>query len=270
MSDLAARMNRSDVERAAEILRRAQGGHHACEPVRHILDDADLATAYAVQAKVLESWSLEGREVSGHKIGLTNPEVQAQLGVDEPDMGVLYADMLVEDGGLISRSRVIQPRIEAEIAFILDRDIEPGEELDWGSMRSAIACAAPALEIVDSRIEGWDISIVDTVADNASCGLYVLGKERLVLKELERVGISMILEGSGGEISSGGGEGALADALVAAIWLARAAGQLGRQLRAGDVILSGSLGPMISVKGGETFNSTVGILNGVSVSFEPF
>ena len=142
---------------------------------------------------------------------------------------------------------LLQPRIEAEVAFVLSADLDEGR-LDVDAVRAAVAHAVAALEIVDSRIAGWDISFGDTVADNASSGLFVLGATTHSLGDVEPVEVQMVMTENGEEVSTGNGAACLGDPLEALAWLARTARGYGNPLRAGQVVLSGALGPMVPVK----------------------
>src|SRR5262249_22202585 len=155
----------SAVRLAADQLSRAARDRRPCAPVRAMLDPSP-ETGYAVQRLLTEEALREGRRIVGRKIGLTSTAVRRQVGVDPPDFGVLFADMKRDQGTTIDRGELLQPRIEAEVAFILSARLDQ-PELDLHTVAAAVEWVAPALEIVDSRIAGWDISLVDTVADNA-------------------------------------------------------------------------------------------------------
>lgn len=255
-----------DVAEAAARLRHAASTGLPCAPVRDLVDATDLATAYAVQAVNNRERIRAGAVVVGRKIGLTSEVVQRQLGVDQPDFGVLFADMEVPDGGVAPMERLLQPKVEAEIAFGLAADLAEGD-LDDAQVRAAVAWAAPALEIVDSRIAGWDISFADTVADNASSGLYVIGTPQVDLASIDPVSVEMAMTLNGVEVSVGRGSASLGDPLVALAWLARAARDVGDPLRAGQVVLSGALGPMVAVTAGDAVSATISTLGSVSVTF---
>jgi 2-keto-4-pentenoate hydratase len=251
---------------AAERLREAQRTRTPCQPVRDLLPDASVATGYAVQHLLTRARLAEGRRAVGRKIGLTAPAVQAQLGVDQPDFGVLFDDMACSQDRPIDIGRLLQPRIEAEIAFVLAADI--GGDVDVPAARAAVGEVVPALEIVDSRIAGWDITFVDTVADNASSGLYVLGDSAGPLGERDLRTVEMTMTSrDGGTVSSGSGAACLGDPVNALVWLARTAVELGEPLRAGDVVLSGALGPMVPVAPGEEFTAELSGLGAVRASF---
>jgi 2-keto-4-pentenoate hydratase len=235
--------------------------------VRDLLPEASVAAGYEVQRLLTEERLAAGRRIVGHKIGLTSPAVQAQLKVDQPDFGLLFDDMLCPQDGPIDVDRLLQPRIEAEIAFVLGADLtDPAVTAE--SARAAVREVVPALEIVDSRIAGWDITIVDTVADNASSGLYVLGADRWPLGDRDLTTVTMRLtDGTGEVLSEGTGAACLGDPVLALVWLAGKAIEVGSPLRAGDVVLSGALGPMVPVHPATTYVADLGGLGTVRATF---
>ncbi|MBL7255772.1 2-keto-4-pentenoate hydratase [Paractinoplanes lichenicola] len=249
---------------AAQRLLDAARTGTPCAPVRDLIGADDIAAAYAVQREqtLLREKSAP---IVGHKIGLTNPAVQQQLGVDQPDFGVLFADMDVSALEVVPVAGLLQPRIEAEVAFLLKADLTG--EFTADDVRAAVDLVAPALEIVDSRVAGWDISIADTVADNASSGLFVLGPARKTLDEVSPVDIQMEMTVDGEVVSKGSGAACLGDPLTALAWLATAARDYGDPLRAGQVVLSGALGPMVPVKPGMRVHATLTGLGSVSTNF---
>ena len=253
------------VRRAAQRLQDAAASLAPCPPVRDLIGSDDVDTAYAVQRLITSARSDGGGSVVGRKIGLTSPAVQAQLGVDRPDFGVLFADMACV-GGVVPTGRLLQPKVEAEIAFVLVQDLADGE-LDLEQVRGAVGYAVAALEIVDSRIAGWDITFADTVADNASSGLYVLGEGRRTLADFEPVRATMAMTLDGEVVSRGTGADCLGDPLNALQWLARTAHEVGDPLRAGQVVLSGALGPMVAVQAGSRVTALVSGLGEVSAVF---
>lgn len=250
---------------AVERLHQATATGTPCAPVRDVLPPT-LVAGYAVQQVLSARAVAGGRRVVGRKVGLTNPVVQRQLGVDQPDLGVLFDDMSVADGGTVDAGRLIQPRIEAEVAMVLGADLD-GPDLTTEHVRAAVAEVVAALEIVDSRIAGWDISLVDTVADNASSGLFVLGEARRPLEDLDLRAVRMTLREGDHDVSTGSGADCLGDPVAALAWLAAAARDLGQPLRAGDVVLSGALGPMVPVRNGATYTAEVSGLGPVCVTF---
>ncbi|MFC7361029.1 2-keto-4-pentenoate hydratase [Nocardioides astragali] len=252
---------------AAARLRAAQETGTPCAPVRDLIGD-DTTAAYAVQRAAIARRVEAGATIVGRKVGLTSPAVQAQIGVDQPDFGVLLDDMGHPDAATVLTHGLLQPKIEAEVAFVLGADLAEGE-LDEAQVRSAVSQVVPALEIVDSRIAGWDITFADTVADNGSSARYVLGTASKTLDEVEPVDVEMSMTRNGAVVSIGNGAACLGDPLNALAWLARTARDLGEPLRAGQVILSGALGPMVAVTAGDTFAAEITGLGSVSVSFAP-
>ena len=251
---------------AATRLQAAARTGHPCAPVRDLIGTGGADLAYAVQHALSADRVAGGAKIVGHKIGLTSPEVQAQLGVDRPDFGVLFDDMAVHPGETIDHRCLLQPKIEAEIAFLLSADITDPEVTADG-VRPAVACAAPALEIVDSRISGWDITFSDTVADNASSGLFTLGPARLSLDHFEPAEATMTMTLNGTPVSAGHGSACLGDPLNALAWLARMAVRVGTPLRAGHVVLSGALGPMILVVPAAQVRAEISGLGSVEAAF---
>lgn len=258
-------MTDEDQVAAAERLQEAHREGIPCPPVRELIGAQDLDAAYAVQRIGRQHRLDSGARRVGWKIGLTSRAVQRQMGVDRPDFGVLFDDMDCPQGTPIGPDRLLQPRIEAEVAFMLAADLDGPTDVD--TVRRAMAYATPALEIVDSRIAGWDITIADTIADNASCGLYVLGDDQRALADLETTTIAMQMTADGEVVSSGRGADCLGDPVAAAAWLATAAAAYGEPLRAGDVILSGALGPMVNVTAGTTFLAELSQLGSVQATF---
>ncbi|MER6958784.1 2-keto-4-pentenoate hydratase [Streptomyces sp. NPDC000618] len=254
------------VLKAADLLAEATRTGAACPPVRTLLDDGDVEAAYAVQQLNVRRGLDAGRRIVGRKIGLTSRAVQAQLGVDQPDFGALFADMAVPDGGEAAAGRLLQPKVEAEVALVLGRDL-PHRECTVVDVLRAVDFALPALEIVDSRVRGWDISLVDTVADNASCGLYVLGGTPVPLTAVDLRAVTMTMTRAGETVSEGTGADCLGGPLNAAVWLAAALAERGDPLRAGDLVLTGALGPMVPAAPGDVFEARISGLGSVRVAF---
>jgi 2-keto-4-pentenoate hydratase len=192
--------------------------------------------------------------------------VQKQLGVDQPDYGMLFDDMAVPDGWEVAAGRLIQPKVEAEVAFVLGRDLSE-ERITVADVLRAVDFALPAIEIVDSRIADWKIGIFDTVADNASSGLYVLGGMPKKLDGLDLRLCGMVMESAGEPVSVGAGAACLGHPLSAVLWLAKTTAKAGRPLLAGDTILSGALGPMVAAKGGDVFEARIEGLGSVRAAF---
>lgn len=259
-------LSRDEIEEQAALIRAAYDARAPVTPIRNALPDATVEHAYAIQEANTSLWERQGRIVVGAKIGLTAKTVQAQLGVDEPDFGSLFADMAVPDGNVIAHGRLIQPKVEAEIAFVLARAPDP-HKLTTAELIDCVAYALPAIEIVDSRISNWDIRIVDTVADNASAGLFVLGTTPVPLAGLDLRLCGMVLEKNGEPTSFGAGAACLGNPLHGLAWLAAKMAAVGRPLAAGDVILAGALGPMVTVAPGDSVEARIEGLGGVRVRF---
>lgn len=254
------------VTAAARRLEEASGTGTPCAPVRDLIGDTDIDRAYAVQEMWVNNRKRGGAAVTGRKVGLTAPAVQRQLGVDQPDFGVLFDDMDVSEIEEVPAGRLLQPKVEAEIAFGIDRDLDH-DDLDAAAVRAAVGWIAPALEIVDSRVTGWDIRITDTIADNASSGLYVLGKRRAATDGLEPRAIRMTMHVDGKVASEGDGSACLGDPLAALLWCARTAQERGAPLCSGEVVLSGALGPMVPVIPGAQVSAELTALGRVQVRF---
>jgi len=259
-------IDRIRVGEAAKRLRDAHGTGVPCPPVREMLPEDDLDAAYAVQEVNTLHWLDSGRRLVGRKIGLTAKVVQRQFAVDQPDYGMLFADMALGDGEEIVLARVLQPRAEAEIAFVLERDLRVERPTPADLVR-AIAYAVPAIEIVGSRIAKWDIRIVDTIADNASSGCFALGGPPRRLYGLDLRLCGMVMERKGEPISVGAGAACLGHPLNAATWLADRMARVGRPLLAGDVIMSGALGPMVPVDAGDVVEARISGLGSVRAVF---
>jgi len=261
-------IDQTSIQQAADRLHQAHVDHQPCEPVADLLDGGDVADAYAVQNLNADRWVDEGRRIVGHKIGLTSKSVQNQLGVDRPDYGILFADMSVDEGSEVDAGRLIQPRAEAEIAFVLGRDL-PHPDTTVGEVLRAIDFAVAAIEIVDSRVADWRIGILDTVADNASSGLYVLGSSPVSLDAFDPINCGMVMESAGEPVSTGVGRACLGSPISATAWLARTMAAAGRPLSAGDTVLSGALGPMVSAAPGDVFEARISGLGSVTAAFAP-
>jgi 2-keto-4-pentenoate hydratase len=266
--------SQESISAAVTRLSEAQATRVPCAPVRDLIGTDDLDAAYAVQQGLVQARLAGGVTVVGRKIGATSEAVQTQLGVDQPDFGYLLSDMDVSAGAVegaapISMGTLLQPRVEGEVAFVLGRDIAPEteDEITLELVRAAVDVALPALEIVDSRIADWAIGFTDTVADNASSGLFVVGQEGRSLDEVEPRDVTMSLTVNGEERSSGNGAACLGDPLEALRWLAVQAHRYGDPLRAGHLILSGALGPFVPFAPGDRVVATISGFAPLSVTF---
>lgn len=251
-----------------ELARRLRDAYSrgAVPPLRDGLDPVDADGAYAVQEINTRFWQEQGRRIVGRKAGLTAKAVQQQLGVDQPDFGVLFDDMQVADGGMLDPSRAIQPKAEAEIAFVLGKDLASPETTP-AMVAQAVATVHAAIEIVDSRIADWKITFADTVADNGSSAFFVLSQSGLPLDGLDLEGAAMEMTINGEVHSTGVGAAALGNPLNAAAWLACTLAGRGEPLRAGDVLLAGALGPMVAINPGDHVRTVVGGIGEASFTY---
>ena len=250
---------------AARLREAASKG--AVLPVRDLIGETDLDAAYAVQDINTEAALAQGRRIVGRKIGLTSLVVQKQLGVDQPDFGILFADMAAPENLPIAPGRTMQPKIEAEIALILGADLDLADPT-IADIINATRYVVPALEIVGSRIADWDIRITDTIADNASSGLFVLGGPVRALGGLDLgAGAAMTMRRGDEIVSEGSGAACLGHPLNAAVWLAGEMARRGRPLKAGEIVLTGALGPMVPVAPGDVFTATIDGLGQVTARF---
>lgn len=247
----------------AESLLTALETGRPISPIREHIGD-DLDAAYRIQSLLLGELDRISPRV-GRKVGLTSPAVQNQLGVDQPDFGVLFENMRVPLQGSLDVSTLIAPKAEAEVAFVLRSDVLNATRT---AVIDAVDYAVAAIEIVDSRIRNWDISIADTVADNASSAAFVLGNRRLSLDEFDPVTVQMTMTVNGEEVSSGTGAACLGDPLNALVWVAETALNIGEPLRAGEVILSGALGAMAQLRPGDVVSARIGRLGTVEFTAE--
>lgn len=255
MSDLNRDAD-SRVAGFADELHAALRGRQSVHPLIDRDPSLTIDDAYAISLAFLARRQAEGEKVVGKKIGVTSKAVQDMLGVRQPDFGFLTDWMLVEGDIDIDARALIAPRAEAEIAFILKSGLK-GPGVTSADVVSATEGVAPCFEIVDSRIADWKISIVDTVADNASCGVYILGPERLDPVGLDLPNLFVSVTKNGVPLSEGYGHAVQGDPAQAVAWLANTLGEYGVTLDAGDVILSGSLVPLAPAAKGDRFEMTL-------------
>lgn len=254
-------------QEAARRLYRAELERRPIGPLTDSYPDLGLDEAYRIQLALIELKKANGAKVIGKKAGLTSRPMQRMMGVGEPDFGHLLDTMVVADGGTIRRDELIQPRVEAEIAFVLKSDLS-GPGITMYDVLAATSFVAPALEIIDSRIEDWRIKIADTVADNASSGRLVLGSQRLSPRDLDLRLVGMVLERNGEVAATGAGAAVLGHPAQAVAWLANKLAEFGFKLEAGELILPGALSAAMPVESGDMVTATFDRLGSVSVAFD--
>ncbi|MBB3181943.1 2-oxopent-4-enoate hydratase [Variovorax sp. Sphag1AA] len=240
-----------------------------CKPIDPITDrepDISIEDAYQIQLRMIQRRIDAGETVVGKKIGVTSKMVMDMLKVNQPDFGQLLSAMVFNEGEPVLVDSLIAPKAEAEVAFLLKRDLE-GPGVTAADVLRATECVMPCFEIVDSRIRDWKIKIQDTVADNASCGVLTLGGQRRSPRDLDLALAGMVLEKNGEVISTSTGASVQGSPVNAVAWLANTLGRLGIGLKAGEIILSGSQSPLVPVKAGDSLYCSVGGLGGTSVRF---
>lgn len=239
------------------------------EPLTNRETGIDIDDAYRISLRFLERRTAEGEKIVGKKIGVTSKPVQDMLGVHQPDFGFLTDRMWVGNGSSVSLAKagLIQPRAEGEIAFVLKKDLKgPGVTED--QVLDATDYVSPCFEIVDSRIRDWKIKIQDTVADNASCGVFVIGPDRVKPLALDLAAVKMDITKNGAHVASGLGSAVQGHPATAVAWLANTLGRFGIPFLAGEVILSGSLAPLLPALPGDRFEMTLAGIGAASISFE--
>lgn len=251
---------------AAQRLWDAEKERLPCEPIRDLIGETDIEMAYAIQQHNVNVELERGRRISGRKIGITAKSVQRQLNVFEPDFGALFADMEIGHGGVVPANRLIRPKVEAEVMIVLNRDLDH-DMVTFSDVLRATEFAVASLEIVDCRLKNWDIRITDTVADNGAAAMYVVGAAAKPILDVDLANCAMTLYRNGELVCEGRGEHCMGHPINAAVWLARALYKLGTPLRAGDAILTGALGPMVSAEPGDRFEARIEGLGNVTVDF---
>jgi 2-oxopent-4-enoate/cis-2-oxohex-4-enoate hydratase len=262
-------LEKNKIESYGKELFDALRGCQMIEPLTDREPDMTIEDAYAVSSYLLDLRIADGEKVIGKKIGVTSTVVQNMLGVNQPDFGYLTDCMVAEEGEPLSIStKMIQPRAEGEIAFVLKRDLE-GPGVTVADVLRATDFIVPCFEIVDSRIRDWKIKIQDTVADNASCGYFLMGQEAIDPRRIDLSTCGMVVELNGKLCSTGAGAAALgASPVTTMVWLANTLGKLGTSLKAGEVILSGSLVPLQPVNPGDYMSVSIGGIGRTAVRFD--
>ena len=254
------------IEQLGDELYAALRDRKVVEPLTNRHEGIGIEDAYQIQQRMIARRLEAGERIVGKKIGVTSRAVMNMLGVYQPDFGYLLDGMVMNEGESIDTRTLIQPKAEGEIAFVLKRDLM-GPGIGNADVLAATECVMPCFEIVDSRIRDWKIKIADTVADNASCGVFVLGDSAVDPRRIDLVTCGMVLEKNGEIVATGAGAAALGAPANAVAWLANTLGRLEIPLRAGEVILSGSLAAMVPVKAGDNLRVTIGGIGGCSVRF---
>lgn len=237
-------------EQAAQMLWDAEQTGISCQPVRELIGMQNLGLAYRIQNLITQKKIEQGGKIVGKKIGLTSIAVQKQLGVDQPDYGMLFDDRAVTNGGELIIEEVMQPRVEAEFALVLGEDllspVQTAEEV-----LNAIDHVRVSLEIIGSRIQDWNIKITDTIADNASASHFVLGEDRFKPKDVDFIGTKAWVYKNEILASEGIGEACMGSPVLAAKWLANTMIELRNPLKKGEIILTGALGPIVPLVKGD-------------------
>ena len=259
-------MQTKDIEQLGDALFEALTECTTLAPLSSAHPGMTIDDAYAVQQRLMARRLAAGERVVGKKIGVTSQAVMNMLGVFQPDFGWLTDAMVYNEGQAIPMSRLIQPKAEGEIAFVLKKTLQ-GPGVTAADVLAATEGVMACFEIVDSRIQDWKIKIQDTVADNASCGVLTLGGTRRSPRDLDLALAGMVLEKNGEIISTSCGASVQGSPVNAVAWLANTLGTLGITLKAGDIILSGSQSPLVPVKAGDSLHASVGGLGSTSVRF---
>jgi 2-keto-4-pentenoate hydratase len=260
-------MDTGSVEKAAAELLAAYATGDPIQPLTTTYPDLSVADAYTIQRHQIDALVAGGAVVKGHKVGLTSAAMQRQLGVDQPDYGHLLDSMFHLDGAPIDTGRFLQPKIEPEIAFVLKRSLS-GPGVTTAEAVAAVDFVLPALEIIDSRIADWRITLADTIADNASSGGVVLGTRPVRLESLDLALTGCLLHRGGELVQTGAGGAVLGSPLNALVWLANTLGEQGVALEAGHVVLPGSITVAIPVAPGDVVTATFAGIGTVTARFQ--
>lgn len=260
-------MDQKTIQTYGDELYGALRAQSTVEPLTEREAEITVEDAYHISMRMLERRKADGERVIGKKIGVTSKAVQGMLNVHQPDFGYLTDAMLFGNGEELPVSeQLIAPRAEGEVAFVLKRDLT-GPGITNAEVLRATECVMPCFEIVDSRIRDWKIKIQDTVADNASCGLFVLGDQIVDPRRVDLSVCGMVVEKNGEVVSTGSGAAALGSPVNCVAWLANTLGEFGIKLEAGEVILSGSLVPLLPIQPGESMHLSIGGIGTASTRF---
>lgn len=249
----------------ASVLKYSEKSCIAVNPISKDNPQLEIADAYKIQLLNIDKELSEGNIITGKKIGLTSLAMQRMLNVDQPDFGHLLNSMEVKNNR-IERNKMIAPKVEGEFAFILKEDVK-GPNATAADVIAATDYVVAALEIVDSRVAKWKINIIDTVADNASSGLYVLSEKKIDPKAVNLKTISMELYKNGEKVNEGKGDAVLGDPAFSVAWLANTLYKYGVILKKGEVVLSGALSAAVTAEAGDSFKAVFTDLTEVHVDF---
>ncbi|WP_374277557.1 2-oxopent-4-enoate hydratase [Azonexus sp.] len=259
-------MEQSKINELGDELYEALVARKTLPPLTSRGLDITVEDAYHIQQRMIARRIEKGEKVVGKKIGVTSQAVMNLLGVHQPDFGWLLDGMVYNEGESIPMDTLIQPKAEGEIAFLLKKDLQ-GPGVTAADVLAATEGVMACFEIVDSRIQDWKIKIQDTVADNASCGVFVLGDQLVDISQVDLALCGMVLEKNGEIVVTGAGAATLGHPVNAMVWLANTLGRLGIALKAGDIVLSGAMGAMVPVQKGDNLRCTIGGIGGCSVRF---
>ena len=256
------------IKHAAERLWKAEQDKIVCNPIRELIDASDIESAYKIQKIITQRKIDSGEIISGFKVGLTSLAVQKQLGVDQPDFGVLWQSKEIKNNGSIQLAELMQPKAEAEIAFVLSKDIDdlPKDHNDF--LQNYVSQIAPSIELVGSRISNWDICIADTVADNASASHFILGDPFEDVMNFDFVGCKMQLKRNDQVASEGTGAACMGNPIDASLWLIKTLFNSNAKIEKGSIILSGALGPMVLCEAGDHFEANIEGMSSVSFNLK--
>ncbi|MDI2099039.1 2-keto-4-pentenoate hydratase [Ruicaihuangia caeni] len=256
----------TDHARLGDALLAAYDSKQPIAPITSTVEGLQVADAYAIQQHQVAAWTASGRTIRGRKVGLTSLAMQRQLGVDQPDYGVLLDDMFHLDSMPIEASRFISPKVEPEISFMLKKPLA-GPGVTVAEAIQAVDYAIASIEIIDSRIADWKITLVDTIADNASSGGVVLGTRPVELRDIDLFTTGCVLTKNGAVVDTGAGGAVLGSPIGSLVWLANTLGQLGVSLEAGEVVMPGSVCAAVAVSAGDTVTAHFGALGPVTARF---
>ena len=259
-------LTQEQIRQEARQLYQAEKDKRVLRPFTEKYPKIVAEESYRIQLALIEMKKADGAKVVGKKIGLTSKAMQKMLNVDQPDYGHIMDNMVLQDGAVFPLGELIQPKIEPEIAFILDRELK-GPAVTPTGVLAATRFVVPALEIIDSRIEGWKIKLCDTIADNASSARVVLGNSPRRVDEFDLKLVGMVLEKNGDIVQTGAGGAVLGHPAVAVAWLANAVGQFGVCLGAGEIVMPGALCAATDVSPGDLLQASFAGLGTVSVRF---